>query len=135
MSPRLERDLLMAQVSFCRCPSAPERASRSLPARSTRLRLPRNSTLLSSCCPVMFRVKTEWEREEEAFICVASVDRALPARRIKSSATLSELTNTLLAPITWKQPHVFDTMSHIHMFTARNNLKVACVQMSLLHCT
>jgi hypothetical protein len=39
-SPRDDSDLLMAQASFMRCPSAPERAVRSDPARSTRLRHP-----------------------------------------------------------------------------------------------
>lgn len=105
MSPRLESDLLMAQVSFCRCPSAPDRSRRSLPARSTRLRLPSNSAPLSSCLPVMWSVKMEWERDETAFICVASVDRALPARWISRCATASESMTVRVAPKTCNAWH------------------------------
>ena len=55
-------------------------SSRSLPARSTRFRTPINLVLDASCSPVMYIMKTECDREEVAFMAVASVARVLFAR-------------------------------------------------------
>lgn len=72
-SPRLLKLLLIACVSFKRSPVAPESASLSEPAKSTRLRTPVHVSLADLLKPANRRVNTLWLRDDLSFIFVAPV--------------------------------------------------------------
>jgi hypothetical protein len=83
-SPSALKLLLMLCVSFNRSlsPAAPLELRRSLPAKSTRLRLPSQVSPVCVFVPEIRSVKTEWEREERSFMSVAAtVRRELATRR------------------------------------------------------
>jgi hypothetical protein len=71
-----------------------------LPARSTRLRAPRRVVPEASWRPVMASMNTECEREEVAFMAVASHARATAARRTSAAATSDDATGVTVAPTT-----------------------------------
>lgn len=72
----------------------------NLPAKSTRLRAPSKHWPEASCCPLMYSVKTEWLREETAFMAVDSTARAAAAFFSSASAAAGQSTVTLVAPST-----------------------------------
>lgn len=83
-SPSALKLLLMLCVSFSRSlsPAAPLELRRSLPAKSTRFRLPSQLSPVCVFVPDSRSVKTECEREERSFISVAAtVRRELATRR------------------------------------------------------
>lgn len=83
-SPSALKLLLMFCVSFSRSlsPAAPLELRRSLPARSTRLRLPSQLSPVWVFVPEIRSVKTECERDERSFMRVAAtVRRELATRR------------------------------------------------------
>lgn len=104
-SPRALRLRLMFWVSFRRslCPAAPLEFKRSLPARSTRLRLPSHRSPVCSLHPEIRRVKTECDREERSFISVAATVRrefasrksAETSRGVRRGITLTSVTRVL----------------------------------------
>mmetsp|Transcript_56370 Transcript_56370/g.98995 ORF Transcript_56370/g.98995 Transcript_56370/m.98995 type:complete len:209 (+) Transcript_56370:2416-3042(+) len=74
--PSADKDLLILAPSLRTVPVAPVLLTRSLPARSTRFTLAKTFLLSSSTsfwCRLM--IKTLWEREESAFICVEATVR------------------------------------------------------------
>lgn len=80
--PRADRDRFIFVASLRRSPEAPVFACLSLPAKSTKLNLPRLIDLMSSTsCDVPIistdMVKIEWLLDESAFIMVAPVARFL----------------------------------------------------------
>ena len=71
-----------------------------LPAKSTRLRAPCRRCPDASCRPVMYSVKTEWLREETAFMAVDSTARAAAAFLTRPSASAAQPMGSLVAPWT-----------------------------------
>jgi hypothetical protein len=104
-SPSALKLRLMFCVSFKRslCPAAPLEFKRSLPARSTRLRLPSHRSPVCSLHPEIRSVNTECDRDERSFISVAAtVRREFASRRIadtsrgvRSGITLTSVTRVL----------------------------------------
>ena len=104
-SPNALRLRLMFWVSFRRSlsPAAPLEFSRSLPARSTRLRLPSHRSPVCSLHPEMRRVKTECDRDERSFISVAATVRrefasrksAVTSRGVRRGITLTSVTRVV----------------------------------------
>ena len=82
--PKLARDLLMFLVSVSLAPSDPDSFSLSEPARSTRLSIPEQASVVSELEPVIFSWKTECEREERSLQLVAATARFLCARRSRA---------------------------------------------------
>lgn len=91
-SARAESDLLMLIVSFSLSlfSPAPDVASRSLPARSTRLRVPSQLSPVSELKPLTLRAKTECDRDERSFMSVAATARR-PRARSSRTETWREL--------------------------------------------
>ena len=81
-----------------------ERLESCLPARSTRLSAPLRWVPVASWRPVMASMNTEWEREELAFMAVASHARATAAFFTSAAATSEEVTGVTVAPTTWVCP-------------------------------
>lgn len=75
-----------------------------LPARSTRFSAPLRWVPEASWRPVMASMNTECEREELAFMAVASHARAIAAFRTSAAATSEEVTGVTVAPTTWVCP-------------------------------
>ena len=95
----------MATLSLKRCPCAPVRLTRSLPARSSRWNLEalRSPAMPPPLCSRV-SVKMAWERLEWAFISVAAVTLHRPpsSRAASTSATLPQ--GRSLAPSTHSPP-------------------------------
>lgn len=72
-----------------------------LPARSTRFNAPLRWVPEASWRPVMASIRTECERDELAFIAVASHARARAAFFTSAAATSEEVTGVTVAPTTW----------------------------------
>ncbi len=75
-----------------------------LPARSTRLSAPRRVVAEAACRPVMLSMKTEWERDDTAFMAVASHARACAALRTRAAAASVVVMRTVVAPATCVWP-------------------------------
>mmetsp|Transcript_6399 Transcript_6399/g.19081 ORF Transcript_6399/g.19081 Transcript_6399/m.19081 type:complete len:213 (+) Transcript_6399:92-730(+) len=63
-SPNDDKLLLIAHASFKRSPLAPDLATRSLPAKSTRFKAPDNVEPLAECSPETCKMKIVCERDE-----------------------------------------------------------------------
>lgn len=104
-SPNALKLRLMFWVSFRRSlsPAAPLEFKRSLPARSTRLRLPSHRSPVCSLQPKIRRVKTECDRDERSFISVAATARrefacrrsTLTSRGVHKGTTLTSVTRVV----------------------------------------
>ena len=103
-SPKQDKLLLIAHASVILCPAAPLLFVRSEPAKSTRLRHPVRVWPVAACTPVMYRRNNVCEREELAFISVASTARAFIARRTKLVASYTEVTSSRTTPVTAGPP-------------------------------
>ena len=97
-SPNDDKLLLIAHASFKRSPLAPDLATRSLPAKSTRFKAPDNVEPLAACTPETCKMKIVCERDECAFICVASTLRAAAALRTNTCACSTDSTISVLTP-------------------------------------
>ena len=95
-----------------------------LPARSTRLSAPLRAVPEASWRPVMASMNTLCEREELAFMAVASQARATAALRTSAAATSDDATGTTVAPATWVCPPAQHTSA---LGTARLKRRAACI--------
>lgn len=97
-SPSEDRLLLIEHASFNRSPLAPDRETLSLPAKSTRFNTPSIFKPLEACSPETCKMKTVCDRDEWAFICVASTLRAAAALRTNTFACSTDSTSSLVTP-------------------------------------
>ena len=105
-SPSALRLLLMFCVSRRRSlsPAAPLFSNRSLPAKSTRFRLPSHASPVSVFCPRIRSVNTECDRDERSFISVAATVRRDCASESSVRTCAAVASGTTFASVTVVRP-------------------------------